>query len=177
MSYEAYMKRNVFDRLGMTTTTLMAPRAEHPELVVSGYQRAGETPEAFGAIEPSLYPYNRMHVPCGCIASSADEMARWMLAHLNRGLLDGARLLQAATYDTMWQVQVRSKSSDASEDPALGWWVNRRYADTVVQHDGGDDGFLSNLRLWTEKNVGIVILCNATWCDPETATDEVFELL
>jgi CubicO group peptidase (beta-lactamase class C family) len=177
MSYEEYMKQYIFDPLGMTTTTLMAPRAEHPEQVVTGYQRPGETLADFGEIEQSLYPYNRMHVPCGCIASSADEMARWMLACLNRGSLDGAQILQPASFDTMWTMQFRSKFEDATDDPALGWWVNRRYSEKVMEHDGGDDGFLSNLRLWTESGVGIVILCNSMWCDPWNATDDVYKLL
>ena len=176
-SFEAYMKRRVFDPLGMTTTTLMAPRAEHPELVVTGYQRTGETIAELGPIEESSYPYNRMHVPCGCIASSADEMARWMLASLNRGSLDGARILEPASYDEMWKLQFRSTSETVTDDPALGWWVSRQYGEKVMQHDGGDDGFVSNLRLWTESGVGIVMLCNAIWAEPWHASDEVYRLL
>jgi len=177
MSYETYMKRSIFDPLGMTTTTLIAPRAERPDLVVTGYQRSGETPADFGEIEPSLYPYNRMHVPCGCIASSADEMARWMLASLNRGSLDGASILQPTSYDVMWEKQFRSKFEDATQDPALGWWVDRHYSERVLQHDGEDDGFVSALRLWTESRIGIVILCNSPWRDPWNATDDVYQFL
>lgn len=176
MSYEAYMKCHLFDPLGMSTTTLMAPRAEHPELVATGYQEEVEnaTPRV---IVQSYYPYNRMHVPCGCIASSAEEMARWMLVSLNRGELDGVRILQSKSYETMWQVQFINSHPEATQDPALGWWRSRRYSERVMQHDGGDDGFLSNTRIWTESNIGVVILCNGYWCDPWNATMEVYELL
>jgi len=172
MSYEQYMKSRIFDPVGMTTTTLMAPHADHPHLVATGYEKRED-----GMIVQSLYPYNRMHVPCGCIASSATEMARWALVNLNRGELDGVRVLQPASYATMWQMQFRDSDETAPDDPALGWWVSRRYPERVMQHNGGDDGFLSNLRLWTESGIGIVILCNATWCDPWNATDEVYQLL
>lgn len=172
MSYEVYMKTHLFDPLGMTTTTLMAPRAEHPALVATGYEKRED-----GAIVQSLYPYSRMHVPCGCIASSATEMAHWALANLNRGELAGVRILQPASYETMWQMQFRDRDESAPHDPALGWWVSRRYPERVMEHNGGDDGFLSNLRLWTESGIGIVILCNAYWCDPWNATDEVYKIL
>jgi CubicO group peptidase (beta-lactamase class C family) len=171
LSYEQYMKEHIFDPLGMSTTTLMASRAAHPELVATGYEQADD-----GGIVQSLYPYNRMHVPCGCIASSASDMARWMGVNLQRGELDGVRILQASTYDEMWRMQFRTRRENDSEDPALGWWINRRHAQTVVQHDGEDDGFLSNLRLWTESATGVVVLCNAQWCDPWKASDEVYAL-
>lgn len=172
MSYEAYMKTLIFDPLGMTTTTMMAPRAEHPALVATGYEKRDD-----GTIVQSLYPYNRMHVPCGCIASSATEIAQWALVNLKRGALAGVRILQPASYDVMWQMQFRDSDESAPDDPALGWWVSRRYTERVMQHNGGDDGFLSNLRLWTESGIGIVILCNAYWCDPWNATDEVYKIL
>lgn len=171
MSYEQYMKQHIFDPLGMTTTTLMAPRAAHPEWVATGYEQKED-----GSIVQSLYPYNRMHVPCGCIASSASEMSRWMLASLQRGELDGVRILQASSYDDMWRLQLRTPEEDDDEDPALGWWVNRQYAEKVVQHDGEDDGFVGNLRLWTQSGIGVVMLCNGQWCDPWNASDEVYAL-
>jgi hypothetical protein len=118
-----------------------------------------------------------MHVPCGCIASSATEMAQWAMVSLNRGELDGVRILPSASYDEMWRMQFRDQDEEVSTDTALGWWVSRRYSERVMQHDGEDDGFVSNLRLWTESGIGIVILCNALWAEPWTVTDEVHRLL
>lgn len=172
MSYEQYMKTHLFDPLGMTTTTLMAPRADHPALVAIGYEKKED-----GAISQSFYPYNRMHVPCGCIASSVVEMARWAMVSLNRGELAGVRILPSTSYDAMWQMQFRDSNEGFSTDTALGWWVSRRYRERVMQHDGEDDGFVSNLRLWTESGIGIVILCNALWAEPWKVTDEVYKLL
>ena len=170
-SYEQYMKQHIFDPLGMTTTTLMAPRATHHGLVATGYEQTED-----GSIVESRYPYNRMHVPCGCIASSAAEMARWMLVNLQRGEVDGVRILQASTYDEMWRMQLHTIGEGGGEAPALGWWINRRHAEQVMQHDGEDDGFVSNLRLWTESGIGVVMLCNAQWTDPWQACDEVYAL-
>lgn len=171
LPYEQYMKTQIFDPLGMTTTTLMAPRSAHPELVATGYEK-----QVDGTIVESFYPYNRMHVPCGCIASSAFEMAQWCRVHLTRGEVDGVRILQPESYGELWQRQVRA-SNTRHADPALGWWINRHYQQPVLQHDGEDDGFVSNLRLWPERKLGMVALCNAVWAAPEEICDEIYQIL
>ncbi len=171
MRYEEYMKKQIFDPIGMATTTLMAPRAAHPALVATGYEK-----QADDTIVQSFYPYNRMHVPCGCIASSAAEMAQWCRVNLNRGELDGVRILQPASYTPMWQMQFRAVDGQHA-DPALGWWINRHYSERVLQHDGCDDGFLSNLRLWTESGIGIVTLCNAMWGELEDVADAIYKIV
>jgi CubicO group peptidase (beta-lactamase class C family) len=164
------MRTRIFDPLGMVTTTMMAPRAGHPELVATGYERSDDM------IVESLYPYNRMHVPCGCIASSALEMARWCRVSLNRGELDGVRILRPESYPEMWQAQFRAVDTEP-EDPALGWWVNREYDELVVQHSGADDGFFSNLCLWTDSGIGIVVLFNSLWGGPWDLTHDIYRIL
>jgi CubicO group peptidase (beta-lactamase class C family) len=169
--YEQYMETHLFDPLGMVTTTQMAPRAAHPDLVATGYEQQPD-----GSIVQSLYPYNRMHVPCGCIASSAAEMARWCRVNLNRGELDGVRILAWQSYPDMWRSQFRAVD-DEEQDPALGWWVSREYDELVVQHSGADDGFSSNLCLWTESGIGIVALFNSMWGGPWDVTDGLYRIL
>lgn len=172
LSYEAYLRRHLFQPLGMTQTTTMAPREGDRALLASGYER-----DEAGAVRRSLYPYNRMHVPCGCVASNVLEMTRYATAHLNRGELDGARILAPESYDAMWAVQVRDVRDAEDADSALGWWVRRGSAELIVDHFGGDDGFLSHFCLWPDRKQSIVVLCNATWADPGHVTDIVSRLL
>jgi CubicO group peptidase (beta-lactamase class C family) len=170
MSYEAYMHRHLFHPLGMMETTTMAPREGNPALLATGYEQ-----DEAGAIRQSFYPYNRMHVPCGCIASNVVEMTRYAIAHLNHGVLDGVRILQPQSYADMWAIQVHEAEEDA--DSALGWWVQHNSAELVVDHAGADDGFQSNFCLWVQRQLSIVVLCNAVWGDPRAVTDAVCQLL
>jgi CubicO group peptidase (beta-lactamase class C family) len=172
VSYEAYLHQHLFLPLGMTKTTTMAPREADPALLATGYDHNNA-----GSVQQSLYPYNRMHVPCGCIASNVLEMTRYATAHLNRGTLDGIRILAPQSYDTMWAVQVHDMRDTSSADSALGWWVRRGSTELIVEHDGADDGFLSHFCLWPERQQSIVVLCNATWADPEHVTEIVARLL
>jgi CubicO group peptidase (beta-lactamase class C family) len=172
VSYEAYMHRHIFHPLGMIKTTTMAPREGDPALVATGYEQ-----DESGAIRQSFYPYNRMHVPCGCIASNVIEMTRYATAHLNRGELNGARILQPRSYADMWAVQVRHTPDTERNDCALGWWVRRDSSELIVQHSGADDGFVSNFCLWTERQQSIVVLCNAVWAEPWNVSDAVAQIL
>ena len=49
------------------------------------------------------YPYNRAHTPSSNLHSSATDMVRWMVVNLNRGELDGRRILKDSTYDLIWR--------------------------------------------------------------------------
>ena len=49
------------------------------------------------------YPYNRPHTPSSDLHSNIVDMARWAMANVNRGELDGHRILKASTYDVMWK--------------------------------------------------------------------------
>jgi CubicO group peptidase (beta-lactamase class C family) len=172
MSYETYMHTYLFHPLGMTKTTTMAPRQGDPALLAVGYEK-----DEAGDIKQSHYPYNRMHVPCGCIASNVIEMTRYATAHLNRGVLDGVCILPAQSYATMWAIQVHEVDADAGDDSALGWWVRRDPTELIVQHNGADDGFESQFCLWTQRQLSMVVLCNADWAKPWLVIDDVYRLL
>lgn len=172
LSYEAYMQTHLFEPLGMTKTTTMPPRQGDPALLATGYEQAED-----GTIKQSFYPYNRIHVPCGCIASNVLEMTRYATAHLRRGELDGVRILPAPSYADLWAIQVQNVRPDVESDNALGWWVRRNSGEFVVEHDGMDDGFVSHLRLWTQSQISIVVLSNAIWAEPWVVTDAVYQLI
>ncbi len=172
MSYEAYLHSRLLQPLGMHKTTTMPPRQGDPALLAIGYEQ-----DEAGVIKQSYYPYNRIHVPCGCVASNVLEMTRYATAHLRRGELDGARILQAQSYTDMWATQVQNKRTEVQSDTALGWWVRRGQSELVVEHDGEDDGFVSDFRLWTQSQLSIVVLCNAVWAEPWKVTDEVYRLM
>jgi CubicO group peptidase (beta-lactamase class C family) len=172
LSYETYMHTHLFQPLGMTKTTTMPPRQGDPALLATGYEQAAD-----GTIQQSVYPYNRIHVPCGCIASNVLEMTRYATAHLRRGELDRARILQPQSYADLWGIQVHNVDVETETDSALGWWVRRNTTELVVSHSGEDDGFVSHFRLWTQSQRSIVVLCNSVWAEPWAVTDEIYRLL
>jgi CubicO group peptidase (beta-lactamase class C family) len=172
LTYESYVERRIFQPLGMHDTTTMAPRSSRPELVATGYSM-----DESGAVERSVYPYNRMYVPCGCIASNVVEMTRYANALLAGGTLDGARILDEASVAETWQVQVPTGNPAPHGEAALGWWVRRPSDELRVEHDGEDDGFQSHLCLWVDRALSIVVLSNGDWDDRRDVTAAVFDLV
>jgi CubicO group peptidase (beta-lactamase class C family) len=151
MSFEAYVSENILKPLRMTSSTLLFKDAEMSKIA------AGHTRTKDGAAIPvTHYPYNRSHTPSSNLHSSATDMVRWMLVNLNRGELDGHRILTNATYDVMW------KPSEASQKNRVGisWFLRSYKGQQLVMHGGQDDGFLTTLVLLPARKTGVVVLAN-----------------
>ena len=97
-SFEDYVEANILSPLGMKSSTLLWKQAD-PAKLAAGHTRAKD-----GAVRPvAHYPYNRAHSPSSNLHSNVEDMARWMMANLNRGELNGRRILKQSTYDLMWK--------------------------------------------------------------------------
>jgi len=152
MSFEAYVSENILKPLGMKSSTLLLKEADPAKLA------AGHTKTKDGSLIPvTHYPYNRIHTPSSNLHSNATDMVRWMLVNLNRGELDGRRILKHATYDVMW------KPTDASQKERVGisWFLRNYKGQQIVMHGGQDDGFLTTVLLLPARKVGVVVLVNS----------------
>jgi len=162
-SYEDYVQENIFTPLGMTHTTSLLEDSD-PELLTSPHVfEAGEV------VISSVFPYSRIHGPCNNLYSNSEDMARYAMAHLNRGELDGARILPESVYDVMWSPYVATTWAEwlgsLYDNYGLGWFVGEAAGGPVIHHPGGDPGFHSHLVLLPEEGIAIVAMANLL--DPE----------
>ncbi len=122
----------------------------------------------------------------GAIASSANDMARWIATQLAKGQVPGGkRLWTEATADQMWQAVTpiptrppQGPLADAQAkfgNYALGWFVRDYHGERVVTHAGGTLGFITEVVLLPERNVGFVIVQNSE--DVTAAQTLMFRLL
>lgn len=150
MSFETYVRKNIFDPLEMKTSSFLYQ--EIPDsLKVSGHRWAIKT------VVSKHYPYNRMHGPSSTLNSNVIEMTHYARAHLNRGVYKGKRILADSTYDLWWRNSVNMKDKP---DIGFAWWLDERNGVKLVGHSGGDTGFRSYLMLAPEKNISIVLVSN-----------------
>lgn len=114
----------------------------------------------------------RALAPAGLIASSANDMGRWLQIQLAHGALPGGgRLFSEAASAEMWNPVTLEPIGDpppllAATRPgfqayALGWEVRDYRGAKIVWHSGGVFGFTSVVVLIPEKHVGFSILVNA----------------
>ncbi len=115
----------------------------------------------------------RNAAPAGGIASSANDMAQWMLIQLAQGRLpDGnGRLWSDEQASEMWTpvtiVPIRGYPGDlAALTPnfstyALGWGVKDYRGVKLVSHGGAVFGVQTLVTLIPEKNVGLFLVVNS----------------
>jgi CubicO group peptidase (beta-lactamase class C family) len=152
MSFEDYVGANILKTVGMTSSTLLMKGADPARLA------AGHTQAKDGAVIPvARYPYNRSHTPSSNLHSSATDMVRWMIVNLNRGELDGSRILKETTYDVMWKPGAANRQGHVG----ISWFLVKHKGQQVIVHGGQDDGFLTTVVLLPARKVGVVVLVNS----------------
>ena len=97
---------------------------------------------------------------------------------MRHGELDGKRILQAATYDTMWAVQrdmfkeIQARASRAgielpyeSFGQGISWFLLGWRGHKLVNHSGGDRGFRTDLFMSPADSVAVVVMANQEVAD------------
>lgn len=110
-------------------------------------------------------PYSYMHLePAGNMSSTASDMARFMLAHLNGGDLDGQRILEGRTVRLMHSPRF---APHPDLPPLLhGFYRSDRNGLVAFGHGGDVNQFHSQMRLLPEVGVGVFVSFNS---DPGAA--------
>jgi CubicO group peptidase (beta-lactamase class C family) len=152
-SFEDYVEANILRPLGMKSSTLLWKQADPAKLAV-GHTRAKD-----GTVKPiAHYPYNRAHTPSSNLHSNVEDMARWALANLNHGELDGRRILDRRAHDLMWKPAAETGKQGVRV--GISWFLEESKGDHLVVHAGGDDGFLTYLCLCPDLGKGVILMTN-----------------
>jgi CubicO group peptidase (beta-lactamase class C family) len=154
-SFEDYVEASILRPLGMKSSTLLRKRAD-PAKLAAGHTRAKDK-----SVKPvAHYPYNRAHTPSSNLHSNVEDMARWMMANLNRGELNGRRILKDSTYDLMWKPA--AETGRKGYRVGISWFLDETKGTPLVVHYGGDDGFATYIGLCPDRKIGVVYMTN---CD------------
>jgi CubicO group peptidase (beta-lactamase class C family) len=150
MSFEAYMKAHVFAPLGMTASTFL--RTDVPEAL--GVRAHVGVSGTYGL---DYYPYNRRHAPSSTFHTNGEELARWLIAFSSRERLAETGLLKPDTIERMWTVQF-TMADDFKM--TRGWFKASGDGFSVYRHGGGDDGFLSEMAVFADRDAGYGLMLN-----------------
>lgn len=143
-SFDLYVDQNIFGPLGMTQSRyLLSPPL--PENMATGYFHQD------GVQIPQPIDYDEDY-PGGSIVSTAEDMAHFMLAHLQDGCHQGACILQAATVAEMHHRQ--AETSSRGQNVTLGFVEGIEESQRLLGHSGAIRGFGSSLNLMPEHNLG-----------------------
>jgi len=167
MSFEDYVERQILKQVGMSSSTMLWERADTKRLA-NGYTKGASSDRSASALIPvAAYPYNRPHNPSSDLFSSVNDMARWAMVNLNRGELDGKRILKSSTYDLMWKptAEVEFCRGGPCRKPGsfvgISWFLEEKDGRLIVSHGGGDDGFISAFILVPSRKFAFVMMTNS----------------
>ncbi|HEX6062688.1 MAG TPA: serine hydrolase domain-containing protein [Longimicrobiales bacterium] len=149
MSYASFLQKNLFGPLQMHRTNVGAPPDRFLADVAVGYELVGDT------LQPQ--PWEWYHTePASSVNSTAADMARYMLAHLGQGQLDGKRILSTSSALAMQRSALRAHPLVPAV--TLGFWEEYVGALHVVEHGGNMAGFSAQLTLIPSENAGFFIV-------------------
>jgi CubicO group peptidase (beta-lactamase class C family) len=151
-SYESYLQERLFTPLQMRQTFTSQGEAQQHEMA-TGYRYW------FGFPLPADLPYDRGNLPAGFVISSAEDMAHYLIAHLNGGRYGDAAILSPAGIAELHQP---AAPIEGIEDVfyGMGWYIAPTNGVPTVRHVGETANFHANLVLVPEGDWGIVLLMN-----------------
>lgn len=147
-----YVDNHIFKPLGMAHSTFRQPASPAlMKLMATGYKQASDgTPVPFEVVEAA---------PAGSLSSTATDMARFMLAHLGGGEIDGVRILKL---DTVRQMQTRNYTlAPGLNGFNLGFYDENRNGHRIIGHAGDTVAFHSDLHLILDANTGVFMSFNS----------------
>ncbi|WP_411816600.1 serine hydrolase domain-containing protein [Hyphococcus sp. DH-69] len=152
MSYAEFLDREILRPLVMRRTTLDGPAAMNTALaenLAKGYRYEAGTYVSGEYME--LGPFT----PAGGMASTADDMAQWMLVLLGRGSHNGVALFTPETHATMLDALPHVPSMTS------GFLTRNYHGVQTLGHPGATAYFLTNMTLIPELNIGIYVSQNS----------------
>ena len=149
--FDGYIEQHILKPLNMAHSTFAQPLPEALKpLMSSGYAVASQPAKPYEFVQA---------FPAGSSAVSAADMSHFMIAHLQDGGYEGARILKPETVALMHSRQFAYNS--ALNGMCLGFYEETRNGHRIIGHAGDTDYFHSDLHLMPDQNLGIFISYNS----------------
>lgn len=150
-----YIDRHIFAPLGMRHSSFHQPLpAGWPAQLAKGYRVASEPPGPYEIFATA---------PAGNLVATGDDMARFMIAHLNGGAYGENRILKEQTAAQMHGTALTILP--AVNRMLLGFYERHRNGHRIIGHGGDTQLFHSYLYLFLDQKVGLYVGLNSTGSD------------
>jgi CubicO group peptidase (beta-lactamase class C family) len=151
MSFNEYIEKNIYIPLGMTNATFRQPLPDNLKPMMSkGYAVASQPARDWEVVQGW---------PAGSMSVTAAEMAKFMIAHLQDGQLDGKQILKPETAKLM---HTRAfENTPTMNAMALGFYEETRNGHRIIGHGGDTMAFHSDLHLIPDAGVGFFVSYNS----------------
>jgi CubicO group peptidase (beta-lactamase class C family) len=149
--FDEYIDKHVLQPLEMEHSSFRQPLPPAlAPLMSKGYRVASDAPGGFEIVGPA---------PAGALSSPGEDMAHFMIAHLQNGEYHGKRILSAATAQMMHASPLTLLPPlDRME---LGFFETNVNGHEVIGHLGDTEYFHTSLHLFLKENAGFYVSFNS----------------
>jgi len=150
LSFDAYCKRRIFEPLGMTDS--------HWFLSETNIENVA-TPHRFDIVAKVFVPYAHYGHPAypdGQLRASVSQFARLIIALMNDGRLEVARVLRRESVEELFTIQY----PDQNPDLGLVWWYGLIGGHEAIGLDGGDAGVCTSVFFLRQEKIGVLLFAN-----------------
>lgn len=138
-TYAEFVQRNIFKPLAMNDSGMMS------NVTIIPRRATGYWPGDDG-IENAERPDPRIGFSAGSLYSTTEDLLRW-----EEGLFGGKVLTPASLH---------KMTTPFKSDYACGLHVNRAGGHLMIEHDGNNIGFMSDMAYYPEARIAVIVLAN-----------------
>jgi CubicO group peptidase (beta-lactamase class C family) len=150
-SFDDYMDKHIFAPLDMKNSSFRQPLpANLQPLMSTCYTEASAPAKKFEIVGPA---------PAGSLSSPAEDMAHFMIAHLQNGEYHGNRILKAETAEMMHNSPLTILPPLNRME--LGFFETNINGREVIAHLGDTQCFHTSLHLFLKDGVGFYVSFNS----------------
>ena len=150
VEFSEYIIQNILDPLEMKNSDFAWSDRVKP-LQAKGYKAKKD-----GFVESGTTMQAQM--PEGSLYASINDMMKYMQCLLNGGKTNGAEILKKETLEDMMTTQFQL--DERLKSIGYCFWLYDIFGIKVVNHGGSITGYLAEMYLLPEENVGIIIAIN-----------------
>jgi CubicO group peptidase (beta-lactamase class C family) len=168
-TWEEFTKAETMQKLGMSRSNFSVEDSKKHDNIAFPYNKEKD--------QIKQVPFRNIDAigPAGSINSTATDMAKWVIAHLNEGKYGEAQIISQGSLKQMHSsttpidsfipgIENIRELGDMSY--GLGWFLQPYRGRRLIHHGGNIDGFTSLISFMPDDKCGIVLLTNlnGTFC-------------
>ncbi len=155
ITFEEYMEQKIFTPLGLDNTTLYPDKAAELD-------RADGHQPMYGQVIARNVSIYRSALPAGWVMSSAEDMGKWLIAHLNRGYTAEGQIFPAADIEECHTIATQFEENGKETGYGMGWFISYGSDDvSLIWHGGDTPNFTTDMFLLPDYQMGVVVLVNS----------------
>ena len=149
ISYAEFLEKHIFNKLNMNNSHASMDKIDKKNLAKGHFLYFGQAVE-------KQYPFNHAMLAAGYIISNVEDMAKYLLAHINKD----------ETFLTKQSFQeLHTPSATLVKDKihySLGWFVDTTTEEVYLNHFGSAPGYSSLMVIFPKRKLGVIVLINTT---------------